>query len=150
MAANVSNVNIPRSAVLDAKGELSREWRLYLISLSGNSGTFTPVLTGVANVASSTAPASQFMRVGNMLTVSGQLTVLPTAAGVLTQIDIPLPVQSNFTNAYQVSGTAVVEVAGTPGYITGHVATHNALLSFTPVTGAAAVIDYMFTYQVLV
>ena len=144
---SIQNANIPRSPMLDAAGRPNREWLLYFLSFAGSN--YQPTILPVVNVNTLSISPLNFARTQSTVTVSGQLTMVPTVAGVLTQIDIPLPVQSNFSNGYQVSGTSVVEGAGTAGYITGNVSTHNALLSFTPASGATQVIDFTFTYQIV-
>jgi hypothetical protein len=68
------------------------------------SGTYTPSLTNVTNVAASTATICQYMRVGNVITVSGQVSVDPTATGN-TEFRMSLPVASNFASTRQVGGT---------------------------------------------
>lgn len=50
------------------------------------SGTFTPTGAGIANVASVTPAAAQWMRVGNVVTVSGNVAVDPTSTGTLTAL----------------------------------------------------------------
>lgn len=60
------------------------------------SGTYTPTLTHVLNITSSTARACQWMRVGNVVTVSGEFDVTATTSGN-KQIAISLPIASAFT-----------------------------------------------------
>lgn len=70
------------------------------------SGTYTPTLTNVANLDGSTAYACQYMRVGNVVTVSGRFDVDITTISTLTQLDISLPIASALTAANQAGGTA--------------------------------------------
>lgn len=70
------------------------------------TGRYTPTLTGVANVAASTAYECQFTRVGELVVVSGKVDVDPTAA-VSTQLGISLPIASNLGAAEHCAGTAV-------------------------------------------
>lgn len=69
------------------------------------SGTYTPTLTWVTNVASSTARKCQWMRVGNVVTVSGQIDITATANNTQTTIGISLPIASNFWTSYECGGT---------------------------------------------
>jgi hypothetical protein len=62
------------------------------------SGTYTPTLTNGANVSSSTATACHYMRVGNVITVGGQLSITATAANTDTQVTMTLPVASTFSH----------------------------------------------------
>jgi len=75
-------------------------------ALNLTSGTYTPSLTNTANIDSSTAFESQFMRVENVVTVSGQVLIDATTAGVSTRLGISLPVAST-PAANQLGGTAV-------------------------------------------
>jgi hypothetical protein len=73
------------------------------------SGTYTPSLTVFAatNVAASTSGVCRYVRVGDIVTVSGQIFVDPTTTLLTTQISISLPIASNFSDTSQCSGTAV-------------------------------------------
>lgn len=72
------------------------------------SGTYTPTLTNVANVAGSTSAVCQWMRVGNVVTVSGSISIDPNVGGfTITTFGISLPIASNFTGVSQCGGTAV-------------------------------------------
>lgn len=69
------------------------------------SGTYTPTLTNVTNVAASTAYVSQYMRVGNVVTVTGLVDIDPTlAAPTTTALGMSLPIASNFTAVTQAGG----------------------------------------------
>lgn len=70
------------------------------------SGTYTPTLSNVANLDSSTAFTCQYSRVGSVVTVSGKVTVDPTTTLTLTQLGISLPIASALTQQEQVGGSA--------------------------------------------
>lgn len=70
------------------------------------SGTYTPTLTNVTNLAGSTASVMHWIRVGNVVTVAGQIGIDPTAAGAI-ELGISLPIASDFGAALRASGTAV-------------------------------------------
>lgn len=74
------------------------------------SGTYTPTLTNVTNIDSSSVASFQYMRVGDVVTVSGLVQFDPTAAA-LCELDMTLPIASNFANQRECAGTA-----GAPGY----------------------------------
>lgn len=100
--------------------------RLYGLSLHNNagavtgttnqyiaSGTYTPTLTSVANISATTARQCQWMRVGNVVTVSGQFDATHTATGtVASEVGVSLPIASSFTTAFQAGGTANSYQAG--------------------------------------
>lgn len=73
------------------------------------SGTYTPTITGVANVDSSTAAVCQWLRVGNVVTVSGTLAFDATAANTATRIGVSLPIASGFTNVRDCAGTGAYD-----------------------------------------
>lgn len=114
------------------------------------AGTYTPTLTGVANVAASTAFACQYLQVGPTVTVSGKLDIDPTAGATLTQIGISLPVASALAAAEQVGGTAVAAVPSYFGAISADAVNDRAQLDFTT---AADVANrswfFSFTYRVI-
>jgi hypothetical protein len=81
------------------------------------SGTYTPTITNVTDVTASSVSTWQYMRVGNVVTVSGQYTIT-TATGHNTQatIRLSLPVATNFTAAYQLTGSSNAIGANDFGY----------------------------------
>lgn len=70
------------------------------------SGTYTPTLTNTANISASTAHVCQWIRVGNVCTVSGRVDV-DAAALALTTMGISLPIPSALTLTTQLGGSAV-------------------------------------------
>ena len=114
------------------------------------SGTYTPTLTNVTNVSSSTAEALQYMRVGNVATVSGRVRVTPTAAGEV-DIRISLPVASNFTAVNQLGGAggSTVGVYNIPCALQGDVDSDVATLRFTATSSSERFMSFTFTYRVI-
>lgn len=115
------------------------------------SGTYTPTLTSVLNVTSTTARVCQWLRVGNVVTVSGSANVTFTASSA-GQIDISLPIASNFTTVGQCSGVGSQDQ--TSGNFTGVITcdTTNDRASYKCASGAggvAAELHFTFTYVVL-
>lgn len=70
-----------------------------------SSGTYTPTLFNVTNVAASTAYACQYIRVGNVVNVSGKVDVDPTLAAA-TVLGISLPIASTLSAAEKCAGVA--------------------------------------------
>lgn len=70
------------------------------------SGTYSPTFTGTVNIDSISAATWQYMRVGNIVTVSGIASIDPTSAGANTQFRISLPISSNLASAGQCVGTS--------------------------------------------
>jgi hypothetical protein len=116
------------------------------------SGTYTPTYTNVANVSASTSTSCQYMRVGNTVTVSGQITITPTASATLTSIRVSLPIASNFAFTRQCAGTFSA-IAGTSATNAGRVqadATNDdALFDIVSQGTASWTHSFSFTYLVV-
>lgn len=112
------------------------------------SGTYTPTLTNVTNVAASTAFLCQYMRVGSVVTVSGEVSIDPTAAGAL-ELGMTLPIASNFTAVRQCGGTsAVAGVAGLVGTILADTTNDRASVQLIAVDTANRNHFFSFTYLI--
>jgi hypothetical protein len=140
--------------ISDAGGlEISRTGVTSPVAGDGNvfSGTYTPTLTNVTNAPTIVANAFQYMRVGNVVTVSGSLNIDPTTASILTEVRISLPIASDLIATTQVSGTChgnwVIGV-GDSGSISGDSVNNGALLRTIPPNASAAVYSVQFTYLV--
>ena len=116
------------------------------------SGTYTPTLTGVTNVSSTTARKCQWMRVGNVVTVSGQMEVTATANNAQTTLGISLPVSSNFGTAYECGGAGYTKgntVAGHGASIYADATNNRAEMDYFETHGAADTFAFNFTYEVI-
>lgn len=116
------------------------------------TGTYTPTLTGVTNVASSTAYTCQYMQVGNMVTVSGQISVTPTTNNSEVTIGISLPVASNFGNSYELGGTAYKQAntdAGHGASIYADATNNRAEMDYFETHGGGDTFSFSFTYQII-
>jgi hypothetical protein len=69
------------------------------------SNTYTPTLTNVANTDARTSAVCQYMRVGNVVTVSGIINIDDTTGATLTRVRVSLPIASDFATLTQCSGT---------------------------------------------
>lgn len=116
---------------------------------SSSSGTYTPVLTNITNVAASNAYGARWMRIGNQVTVSGLIDVDPTAA-TLIEVDMTLPIASNFVGTTDAAGvTACSFDPSRAGSISSNATTDKARLSFTPTTVTNQTNSYTYMYTVL-
>ena len=70
------------------------------------SGSWTPAPTLVTNLSAGTASTGRYSQQGNTVSLSGVATVTPTAAGSF-QLDLSIPVPSNFTTFTDVAGTVM-------------------------------------------
>lgn len=114
------------------------------------SGSYTPTLTNVANVAASTAYQAQWIRVGNVVTVSGKVDVDPTASATLTQLGLSLPIASNIGAAEDCSGTAHASAIASQGAaILGDATNDRAQMDWIAGDVTNQPMYYTYTYEVL-
>lgn len=74
------------------------------------NGTYTPTLTNVTNVSSSTANQFTYSRQGNIVTYAGSITVT-TSLAVASECDFSLPTASAFTGDTDLNGTGTAKTA---------------------------------------
>lgn len=67
-------------------------------------GTYTPTITSVTNITTTTAYQCQYMRVGNVVTVSGKVDIDPAGTGSCA-IAISIPIASALANDFECGGT---------------------------------------------
>lgn len=114
------------------------------------SGTYTPTITLVTNVTSTgAAEVCQWMRVGNVVTVSGRVSAIqPTATGFVT-IAISLPIASNLSSAQQAAGVAAPDTSSASA-ATLRGDTANDRISWTYNATATSTGNFTFTFTYLV
>lgn len=115
------------------------------------AGTYTPTLTGVANVGASTAYVCQYMRVGSVVTVSGQVDIDPTTGvSTTTQLGISLPVASSLSATTQVAGTCCSpSIVAQSGGIYADATNDRAQLDFKAADPNNTIWYFNFTYLVV-
>jgi hypothetical protein len=113
------------------------------------SGAYVPSITGVYNIAGSSATACQFLRVGNTVTVSGSVEVNASSASTLTRFRISLPITSDLSAIGQCAGTACCQVANEPGLIFSDTSNERALLDYYPTSAGDQDLFFTFTYRVI-
>jgi hypothetical protein len=113
------------------------------------SGTYTPTLTNGTNVAASTARKCQWLRVGNVVTVTGAYSADTTGASA-SELGISLPIASNFAVAFDCRGvgmsTAVAD--GATGII-ADTTNDRASANWVAVSTADHDVAFTFSYEVL-
>lgn len=113
------------------------------------SGTYIPSLSNTLNMAASVGSLCQWMRVGNVVTVSGKVNVDPTAAAATT-LGISLPIPSAITADNQCSGVACcAAVAGQCAAIIGDTVNKRATMQWVAVDLAARDMQFSFTYVIV-
>jgi hypothetical protein len=99
------------SALHDNGGSLTGTTNQYIAS-----GTYTPTATAVTNVSSCTGQSSRWVRVGNVVTVSGVVTVDPASATTSSQLDLSLPIASALSGT-ELSGIGTIGQGSTIGQV---------------------------------
>lgn len=118
------SVTAGSAQTLSSKLAVTVDGRLYGTALHNNagsvsgttnqyiaSGTYTPTLTNVSNVSSSSANVCQWIRVGNVVQVSGSCLVNPVGSAI-SQLDVSLPIASTIAGTTSLGGVGS-SVSGT-------------------------------------
>lgn len=113
------------------------------------SGTYTPTSSNQSNLAANpTMTKAQWLRVGNVVTVSGRFTADPTLTATSTLFDIDLPVPSTFSGAFDCAGTSFCgNISAMGGAIIAGATTARIFWLSTDITSQSW--SYTFTYEVL-
>ena len=116
-----------------------------------NSGTYTPTLTIVTNLDTVTAFPCQYLRVGNVVTVSGKISVDATLASTITELRMTLPVASAFTETHELAGTITAggAVPSYAGVVYADTANDMAFIRYNGGETGVRSMFFTFTYQVL-
>jgi hypothetical protein len=110
---------------------------------------YTPSLTNVTNVTTSSALSCKYFQVGNMVTVIGAVTLTPTLPTILTEIDVSFPVASTIITTYNVGGTCGRPSTATEmGFIYGDTVNHRARIIFTSQINTSHQLDFTFSYLI--
>ena len=115
------------------------------------SGTYTPTSQDYANVTSATNYTAQYMRVGNVVTVSGKISTTSTAAATLSYFTLSLPITSSFTTEQQAAGHGTLKSLQTSDKdAVIYAGTGSNKVQFTYYTALAGASDifYHFTYLI--
>lgn len=117
------------------------------------SGTYTPTITGVTNVTGFFSAKAQWMRVGNVVTVTGGFALTPTATAAETTVRISLPLASNLAAVEDLNGSGSLYIAGANalGMVIQADATNNeAFGTFrSPTTAGSLAVTFALQYEVL-
>jgi hypothetical protein len=112
-----------------------------------DEGDYTPTLTNTTNVAASTAHSSGWYRVGDRITVYGQVDIDPTSTGA-TELRLDLPVATAaFSNAFDAAGTAVCSGTGEPIAVSAVASGSVVAFKYTATSTANNSFFFTFTYK---
>jgi len=115
------------------------------------SGTYTPTLGNVTNVAASTLNQDfQYIRVGSIVQVSGSIAVDPTSAATQTVLSITLPIASNFATIHDGNGIAACAASGEPAAaLIANIAGDIMYMQYYPVSNANQGWRVSFMYKII-
>jgi hypothetical protein len=112
-------------------------------------GTYTPSLTNVTNVTSSTAFQCQYMRIDGTVSVSGKVTIDPSSNGAATRLGISLPVASNIGAEEDVGGVGSCTDIQQSGGVMGDATNNRATLEFISTSSTTRDWYFNFSYQII-
>lgn len=149
------------SAAQSTKLTIEGDGRIYGTALHNNagavtgtttqyiaSGTYTPDLFNTTNVSASTAYVCQWMRVGNVVTVSGKVDIDATLAAA-TELGMSLPIASAFAAEENLGGSAVSAAAASlSAAVRGDVA--NDRISIVFIATSLTNDSYYFEYSYVI
>ena len=132
-----------------AVGVLAFDANGYIITQSNipQSGSYTPTLSGLSNTTSVTAYNCQYMRIGNVVSVSGRIEVNATNAAALTIVSLSLPYNTNMTSVDQCNGVVTSENDNISGIIIG--ITTSADVRFTPTNAGSQNYFFSLHYEIV-
>lgn len=124
-----------------------------ILTARATSGVYTPGLTNSLNVTSSDPEELQYLRVGNVVTVSGHFALVVTVNNTDSAVEIDLPIPSNFTSSRQAGGAGVYFGAGERSLVKigADNATGKVRFEFETTAGAGnnRTISFSFTYLIV-
>jgi hypothetical protein len=114
------------------------------------AGTYTPTLFNGSNVDSSSVTVPwQYLRVGNVVTVSGSITIDATAAAATsTNVDATLPIASNLANVGECAGN-LNSTGSVGGAIRADTTNDRSELFYNSQSTSAVTFYVIFTYQII-
>ena len=113
------------------------------------SGTYTPALTNVTNIASSAVNGTcMYFRVDDVVTVAGSVDIDPTTTGAI-ELGIALPYASAFTATNHCAGTAVSKTVTQAGVIDADITNDRARITSVVTDTSNRAWSFQFSYRVL-
>ena len=119
-------------------------------TINGTGSTYTPNITNVSNLSSSTAYECQYILFESTCTVSGKVTIGPISVALSTILGISLPITSDLQTDNNCCGVAFCpSVAGQGASILGDAINDRALLQFISSNLTSQDMFFNFTYKII-
>lgn len=116
------------------------------------SGTYTPTITAVTNVASvGTVNTASWTRVGDIVTVFGSVAIIPTTASANTRFDVSLPIASTLAGSGELVGTVGSnnQAQEAIGQVNQDVTNNRAACYYVPPVTTQRIKTFYFSYRVI-
>lgn len=113
------------------------------------SGTYTPTGTTVISASSVTPDACQWLRVGNVVTVSGSASITASVATGLVAVRLTLPLTSALASATQLAGAGAENTGIFTVSVSGDATNDQALVRFQTPSASSFIVYFTFTYLML-
>lgn len=114
------------------------------------AGVWTPTSNNITNLVSSSAAEGQYIRVGSVVTGSLQLTVDPTLSATATELELDLPVASNFGATSDAAGACGgSDVASEVAEVRADTTSDEMEVTWVTTSLASHEIACSFSYQVI-
>lgn len=114
------------------------------------TGSYTPVASNLTNLDSAVPSVASWSRKGNVVTVSGRITLNATADNLDTGVELTLPFASNLANSEDISGTAATYTARQQSAaVLGNTSTDHAWFLYFNTAGTGDV-TFAYTFQYIV
>jgi len=156
-ASNITFTNGPYALWVDS-GTTRLDGALEVASIDTGGGTalelaagqWTPTTNNIANFGTSSAAEGSYMRVGSVVTGSVQLTVDPTLSATSTELELDLPVASNFGATSDAAGSCGgSDVASEVAEVRADVTSDELEVIWITTSLASHEISCSFSYQII-
>jgi hypothetical protein len=152
-AGNVGIGTTSPACSLDVTGGIktSRATVTAPASTDGNifSGTYTPTGYTGTNTTVVTPLTCQYMRVGNVVTVSGRAQVTVTSSSTASEFSLSLPIASDLITLSNCSGTFTSGTNATNGCVIGDPTNDRAFFQMFATNAGSQPFTFSFTYQII-
>ena len=103
----------------------------------------------VSNLDSATAGVCKYTKIGNIVNVSGIITLNPTVVDTLTECRISLPIASDLASLVDLTGILVQQTAQNVGAIIRDATNDEALIYLYTTSTVNGNYNFTFTYKIL-